>query len=77
MVVRMNKTYNLAKDAARKAQRGGFSSILDRFQNQDSCRTSPNKKGWDEETCTRMTKLAAEDHSYVAMYAERERYANI
>ena len=77
MVVRMNKRAILpSARRCKKSEENKFSSSLDRFPNQDSNRPSLIAIGWDGETCKRMDKLAPEDHTYVATYAQRERYCN-
>ena len=54
-----------------------FSFIRDRFLRDDMYRESQLAIGWSKETCMKMYKLAQEDHSYVALRRERERYESM
>ena len=67
--------HHQAKMCLRKAANNQFSSILERFQKQDSCRESQGAIGWTEEKC-RYLELALEDKSYTATRRERQRYEN-
>ena len=60
----------------KKPKTKGFSSIHDRSLLQESFRHSQMEIGWTEETCSHMDALALEDHSSVALRAERVRYEN-
>ena len=50
----------------RRGRQNNFCSILQRFQQHDTCRESQQAIGWDEDICRRLDKIASEDHSYIA-----------
>ena len=50
------------------------SSILERFQKQDSYRESQIEIGWTEDTCRHLDQMAIEDRSYTVTWSERQRY---
>ena len=54
-----------------------FYFIRDRFLRDDTYREPQLAIGWSKETCMKMDKLAQEDHSYVALRRERERYESM
>ena len=68
--------YHAAHNAARKARKKEYKSILDRFLNSPRYRKSQIAIGWDEEFVARCDAIAAEDHSYIATQAERSRNEN-
>ena len=68
--------YYAAHNAARKARKKKYKSILDRLLKSPRYRKSQTDIGWDEEVCARYDATAAEDHFYIATQAERSRNEN-
>ena len=58
------KSYQQAKVASWKAKTKGFSSIHDRFLQQESYRNSEMEIAWTEETGLLINTLASEDHFF-------------
>ena len=70
------RIYHAADVSSRKAEKKGFTSILDRFLKCLIHRRSQMDIGWTEDHCARLDEIAAEEHSYIATAAERTRREN-
>ena len=55
----------------RQQKHGGYSSILERWHNDDKYRKSLSSIGWTKEHLMLHDKIALENHSHVATKAER------
>ena len=65
-----------ARDCLRWFLQKGYSSILQRLQDHDIYRESPQAVGWIEDTCGHVDQKPKQDRSYIASGSERQRYAN-
>ena len=70
------REYRQAKDSSKKAIKNNYSSIVHRFQQQDTHPGSQQAIVWDEDICRRLDKIASEDNSYIATWCERQRDEN-
>ena len=61
---------------SRHAMMRGYSSVLERFQNDDVYRNSQIAIGWTEEKWTYLDSLLLEDKSHTSTRRERIRYEN-
>ena len=70
------RIYHAAHVSSTKAEKMGFTSILDRFWKCPIYRRSQMDIGWTEDHCARLDEIAAGDHSHIDTAAERARREN-
>ena len=71
------KSYYRAKKSYSKALKKRYSSLQDRFLQDDTYRSSQLKIGWTEGTCDQLDPLAQENHTYNATREKRIRYKGL